>query len=250
VRAHVERRYSSPFDSPGPRLREYVLALRAVFAAFRGAPLAFEGRFYNLSLMNPTWSPGAIDAPDPPVDIAAVNPWMLRMAAEVADGVHVHPLNTPTYLRETAVPNLHAGNADKRMALFVPTFTAFGDTEEERAPWRNICRTQVAFYGTTPNYAFIFEQLGFPDITPRLRAAQKAGDMKAMTAVISDDVLAHFTVESDWDGAAAALHARLAPLEEHHDVNMVLYVAGMAAQAGGDTFERLGEVSRQLRQRG
>jgi probable F420-dependent oxidoreductase len=250
VRAHVERRYSAPFDPPGPRLREYVLALRKLFASFRGEPLAFEGRFYNLSLMNPIWSPSPIDAPDPPVDIAAVNPWMLRMAAEVADGVHVHPLNTPTYLRETVVPNLASGRAGKRMALFIPTFTVFGDTEEERARWRNVCRTQVGFYGTTPNYAFIFEQLGFPDTTPRLREAQKRGDMAGMTAIISDDLLPHFAVECDWDDAADALHARLAPLEEHHDVHVVLYVAGMAAQAGGDTFERFGEVARDLRSRG
>jgi probable F420-dependent oxidoreductase len=249
VRAHIERRYSSPFDPPGPRLREYVLALRAVFAAFRGAPLSFEGRFYNLSLMPPMWSAGAIEAPDPPIDIAAVNPWMLRMAAEVADGVHIHPLNTPTYLRDTAVPDLGAGSPGKRMSLFIPTFTVLGDTEEERAPWRDVCRTQIAFYGTTPNYAFIFEQLGFPDITPRLREAQKRGDLAGMAAVISDDLLPHFTVECDWDDAAAALHARLAPLEEHHDVNVVMYVAGMAARAGGNTFERFGEVARELRGR-
>jgi probable F420-dependent oxidoreductase len=250
VRAHVERRYSSPFDPPGPRLREYVLAVRAVFAAFRGAPLSFEGRFYNLSLMPPIWSPGAIDAPDPPIDIAAVNPWMLRMAAEVADGVHVHPLNTPTYLRDTVGPNLAAADAGKRMTLYVPTFTVFGDTEEERAPWREVCRTQIAFYGSTPNYAFIFEQLGFSDITPRLREAQKRGDIAGMSEVISDELLPHFTVECGWAGAADALHARLAPLEEHHDVNVVLYVAGMAAQRGGNTFERFGEVARAVRARG
>jgi len=247
VRAHVERRYSSTFDAPGPRLREYVLAMRAVFAAFRGAPLSFEGRFYNLSLMNPMWSAGDIDVPDPPIDIAAVNPWMLRMAAEVADGVHIHPLNTPTYFRETVVPNLSRDG--KRMSLFIPTFTVFGDNDEETARWRDVCRTQVAFYGSTPNYAFIFEQLGFPDTTPRLREAQKRGDMAGMTAVISDELLPHFVVEAPWGEAADAVHARLAPLEQDHDVNVVLYVAGMAAQAGGDAFERFGEVARDLRGR-
>src|SRR5580658_6131520 len=101
VRAHIERRYGSEFDPPGPRLREYVLAVKQIFASFRtGAPLAVEGEYYALSLLTPMWSPGAIDAADPPIDLAAVNPWMLRMAGEVADGVHIHPLNTPTYLRE------------------------------------------------------------------------------------------------------------------------------------------------------
>ena len=110
VRAHVERRYSSEFDHPGPRLREYLQAIRAIFRAFRGEEkLAFDGDFYNFSLLPRMWSPGSLDVPDPLIDIAAVNPWMLRMAGEFADGVHVHPLNTPTYLAETVLPSLAQG---------------------------------------------------------------------------------------------------------------------------------------------
>jgi len=49
VRAHVERRYGALFDHPGPRLAEYVRAVKACFAAFRGpGPLHFEGAFYNM----------------------------------------------------------------------------------------------------------------------------------------------------------------------------------------------------------
>src|SRR5436305_3190418 len=122
VRAHIERRYATQFDPPGPRLREYVEAVRAIFGAFRGdAPLKFEGSYWSFSLLPAQWSPGSIDVPDPPIDIAAVSPWMLRMAGEVADGVHVHPLNTPTYLRDTVVPSV-AG-----VDLAVPVFTAAGD---------------------------------------------------------------------------------------------------------------------------
>src|SRR6516165_11340403 len=88
VRAHIERRYGAAFDPPGPRLRDYVLAVKQIFRSFRtGEPLAVEGEYYNLSLLPPTWSPGPIDVADPPIDIAAVNPWMLRMAGQVADGV-------------------------------------------------------------------------------------------------------------------------------------------------------------------
>src|SRR3954454_22837179 len=126
VRAHVERRYSSPFDPPGPRLREYVEAVRAIFRAFRGDErLSFDGTYWSFSLLPAQWSPGTIGVPDPPIDIAAVSPWMLRMAGKVADGVHVHPLNTPRYLRETVVPSV--GDVE----LAVPVFTAVGDTDEE-----------------------------------------------------------------------------------------------------------------------
>ena len=251
VRAHVERRYSAAFDRPGPRLREHVLALRAIFRAFRGSePLAFEGEFYRFSLLPPIWSPGPIDPPDPPVDVAAVNPWMVRMAGEVADGVHVHPLNTTTYLRETLLPNLasgaqRAGRDPAGLAVFVPLFTVMGETDEERARWRETARTQIAFYGSTPNYAFVFDQVGFPGTTARLREAQKAGDLAGMAAVITDDLLAHFVVDAPWDGLAGAIVERCAAVAGH-DAHAVLYLAGMAAGQKGRTFEQLGDVARDV----
>jgi probable F420-dependent oxidoreductase len=245
VRAHVERRYSSEFDPPGPRMREYVLALRAIYRAFRGEEaLNFEGKYYRHTLLPAMWSPGKLKVPDPPIDVAAVNPWMLRMTGELADGVHVHPLNTPTYYRETLLPNLAAAGRDlSSFAIYVPLFTAVGDTDEEQARWREASRQMVSFYGSTPNYAFIFDQLGFEGTTDKLRTAQKAGDMAGMAAVISDDLLSHFTVEGTWDELPQRIADRCKPLTVH-DVQPVLYLAGMSAQTGDDTFERFGEVAR------
>jgi probable F420-dependent oxidoreductase len=251
VKAHIERRYSATFDPPGPRMREYVLALRAIFLAFRGAePLAFDGRFYSFSLLPPLWSPGALDVPDPPIDVAAVNPWMLRMAGEVADGVHVHPLNTVPYYRETLLPSLSdgaikSGRSPSSMTLFVPLFTVVGDTEDEMASWREICRTMVAFYGSTPNYAFIFEQLGYPGTTQRLREAQKVGDQAAMALAIPDELLANFVVEGTWSELPERIIDRCSTLR-NYDVRPVLYLAGMAAQRRDGSFERFGEVARSL----
>ena len=139
---------------PGLRLREYVRAVRACFEAFKGrTPLSFEGDYWSMNLLPAQWTPGPLDVPDPPIDVAAVNPWMLRMAAEVADGIHVHPLNTPTYLETTVVPA--AGAAE----LIIPAFTAPGETADEQERWRVGNALQVAFHGSI-NYAFIFEQLG------------------------------------------------------------------------------------------
>jgi probable F420-dependent oxidoreductase len=245
VRAHVERRYSSEFDPPGPRMREYVLALRAIYRAFRGEEaLNFDGKYYKHTLLPAMWSPGTLEVPDPPIDVAAVNPWMLRMTGELADGVHVHPLNTPTYYRETLLPNLAVAGRDlSSFAVYVPLFTAVGDTDEEQARWREASRQMVSFYGSTPNYAFIFDQLGFEGTTDKLRAAQKAGDMAGMAAVISDDLLAHFTVEGTWDQMPERIAERCKPLTVH-DVQPVLYLAGMSAQTDDDTFERFGDVAR------
>ena len=81
VRAHVERRFSAEFSHPGPRLREYVEAMRAIYRAFRGdEKLAFDGTYYSFSLLTPVWSPGPMEHPDPPIYVAGVRDWMCRMA--------------------------------------------------------------------------------------------------------------------------------------------------------------------------
>jgi probable F420-dependent oxidoreductase len=248
VKAHVERRYGVDFDPPGPRLRDYVLAVRAVFAAYAGdAALSHQGPYYRHTLLPPGWSPGRIDVPPPPIDISAVNPWMLRMAGEVADGIHVHPLHTPTYLRDTLAPNVAAGAATAgrdpaAVALLVPCFTAFGDTEAARAPWREAARTQVAFYGSTPNYAFVFDQVGGEGTTARIRERQKAGDIAGMAACVTDEVLSHFLVEGDADGIAAGIRSRYAGTAQR----VILYFAGRLWREDPTAFRALGEVARSV----
>lgn len=248
VRAHITKRYGADFDPPGPRLREYVLALRHIFRAFRRqAPLDFDGRWWKLSLLPDQWSPGPIDVPDPPIDVAAVNPWMLQMAGQVADGVHVHPLNTPTYLATTVLPELEAGaelsgrtRAD--LTVIVPCFTAVGDTDEERARWRELARLQVAFYGSTPNYGFIFEQIGHEGVTERIRERQKAGDLPGMAAVVTDDILEHFLVTASWDDLGPKLLERCGGTADR----VVSYFAGAAWTQDPASLDRWSAVAAQL----
>lgn len=242
VRAHIERRYSTDFDPPGPRIREYVEAVRACFRAFRGEEkLSFEGRWWSMSLLPGQWNPGAIDVDDPPIDVAAVNPWMLAMAGEVADGVHVHPLNTGPYLRDVVLPN--TTKAGRRPALIVPAFTAFGETDAERHRWREMARIQVAFYGSTPNYSFIFEQLGREGVTQRLREHQKAGDIAAMAGVIDDDLLAEFCTDGAWSAAPDLLRARYGGVADR----LVLYFAGVGWSQDEGALEPWTDVVRELR---
>ncbi len=255
VRAHIERRYGSEFEHPGPRLRDYVLAVKACFAGFRGGKLDHHGDFYDLSLLPAMWSPGPIDVADPTVDLAAVNPWMLRMSGEVADGVHVHPLNSPTYHETTLLPNLregrvrgHGSGSLDGFTAFVPVFTAAGDTAEERAQWRETTRTMVGFYGSTPNYSFVFEQIGRPGTTEALRAAQKAGDMAGMGAVIDDEILGHFMVEGAWAEMPDRIAQRMQPLRAAGlDVQPVLYHAGLTYRSDRATFDRFGVLAAALR---
>jgi probable F420-dependent oxidoreductase len=248
VKAHVERRFGAEFHPPGPRLREYVGAVRAAFRAFRGDErLAVEGDFYNLSLLPAQWSPGPIATADPPVDVAAVNPWMLRMAGEVADGVHVHPLNTPTYLATTVVPEVRAGaeragRSPDEVHLIVPTFAAPAHGADEQARWREMARMQVAFYGSTPNYAFVFDQLGAEGTTPRIRERQKAGDLPGMAAQVDDEVLAHFCISGDFAEVADGI------VERHQGTasRVVAYFAGMQWQQDPASLGPWGELARDV----
>ncbi len=243
VRTHVVRRYGSEFEHPGPRLRDYVEAVKDCFKAFRTGRLDHHGEFYDLDFITPQWSPGSIDAPDPKVDIAAVNPWMLRMAGEVADGVHVHPIGEPGYLRRHVLPGIAGGaaKADRSpsdVAVIVPVMTIVGDTDAERDAERELVRAQMSFYGSTPNYAFIWDEAGFEGTTARIREKQKAGDFAGMAAQVTDEHIAAFATESTWDGLADALRATYDDLASH----LVLY----NALANPERLERYGEVARRL----
>ena len=135
------------------------------------------------------------------------------MAGAVADGVHVHPFHSRRYLDERLLPGLRdgaegAGRSVDDLTLSVPVFTVVGDTEEERAQWRERARFQIGFYGSTKNYTFMFDMLGFDGTSAALNEKLKAGDLPGMAACITDEMLEEFTVEATWDGLADALHAK------------------------------------------
>lgn len=244
VRRHVVHRYGAAFERPGPRLRDYVLAVKACFSAFRTGSLDHHGQFYDLDYLTPQWNPGPIDAPDPKVDTAAVNPWMLRMAGEVADGVHVHPVGEPGYLRRHVLPGVAEGAARtgrpaSDIAVIVPVMAIVGDGDEERETQRESVRASLSFYGSTPNYAFIWDEAGFEGTTARIRERQKTGDLAGMAAQITDDHLAAFATESTWDGLAEALAEKYTGIAER----IVFY----NAMGDRERLERYGEVARRLR---
>ena len=248
VRTHVVRRYGTEFDPPGPRIRDYILAVKACFAGFRGEALDHHGPYYELTWLNRQWSPGPIEFDDPKVDVAAVNPWMLRMAGEVADGVHVHPIGEPGYLSRHVVPNVAIGaelgerSADE-VAIIVPVNLIVGDTEAERAADRELLRGMLSFYGSTPNYAFIWDEAGFEGTTARIREHQKAGDVLGMAGEITDDHLATFCTEATWDHLAQALVDTYQGLA----TRLVFYNAAMGRpETMHERLERFGEVARQI----
>jgi probable F420-dependent oxidoreductase len=220
VKAHLERRFSVPGERPAARIREYILALRAIFDAFaKRAPLRFEGEFHRFSLLTDFFDPGPIDVPDPPIYLAGVNERLARVAGEVADGFCVHPLNSPQYLSDVVLPSIEvgakqAGRDAGAVSLVAPVFTVVGEPGPELDRQRDAIRLQIAFYGTTPSYGRIFEVHGHPDMTAKLGGLLRAGDQAKMAAAIDDDLLDAFSVTASWDGLADALISRFRGVAE------------------------------------
>lgn len=195
-------------------MREYVAAVRAIFAAFRGAAkLDFSGDFYSFSLLPPEWAPGPISVADPTIYVAGVSPWMLRMIGGHADGLHVHPLHSVRYLEDTVLPALadgatEAGRDPDELAVVCPVMTAVSDDEDELHAQREQIRQRLAFYGSTPGYGGMFAAHGWTEAHERLRQLQREKAFAQMSAVITDEMLDAFAVTASWDGLADALHAR------------------------------------------
>jgi probable F420-dependent oxidoreductase len=246
VKAHVERRYGADFDPPGPRLKDYVEAVRACFRAFRGEePLHHDGPYYRMSLLPAMWSPRRHEFGDIKVDVSAVGEWMCRMAGEVADGVHVHPFHSLHYLRARLLPAVAEGakrswRSPDDVDLIVPVFAIPGDTPEERAELLELARARIAFYGSTRNYAFQFDDLGFEGTSARLNERLKAGDLAGMAATVSDEMLDHFAVVARWDEMADALIGRYRGVA----ARLVMYLGEDSLEADPANAGRWAEIAR------
>ncbi len=136
-----------------------------------------------------------------------------------------------------------AGRDPSDVKLAVPLMTIVGDTEEERAVLRERARTQIAFYGSTRNYGFLFDQLGFDGTSARINTALKAGDMAGMSALITDEMLPHYSVEASWDDLADVLRDRYDGLADR----LVLYFASEMWRRDRRALDRFGEVAKALR---
>jgi probable F420-dependent oxidoreductase len=244
VKAHVTRRYSSEFDKPAARLRDYVLAVRACFRAFnRDEKLAHEGEFYNLSLLPTDWAPKPHEHPMK-VDISAVGPLMMKVAGEVADGVHVHPLHSMPYIENRLLPGVaegaaKAGRDTSEIDLIIPVFACPGDTPEDRASYVARAKRQIGFYGSTPNYAFQFDDLGFEGTTSKIREKMKAGDIDGIADVITDEMLEMFAVVAPWDEMADRLIERYSG----RAARVVMYLGEPEMRRDADHLGKWGEIA-------
>jgi probable F420-dependent oxidoreductase len=214
VKAHNERRFSVKFESPAPKMGEAVQALRAIWDCWqRGTKLNFKGRFYTFDVMTPFFNPGPIDHPRIPVYIAAVNPHMCRVAGEFCDGMHVHPFNSPKYLREVVHPTVEeglraSGRTRKDFTYATASFVIVGDTPAERDQQAQMVKQQIAFYGSTRTYQPVLDAHGWGDLTSQLHRKSVEGDWAGMAGLITDEMLDTYAVTATYDTLAAKLRER------------------------------------------
>lgn len=214
IKPHITKRFSMPWSHPAPRMRELVLAIRAIWKTWEtGEPLAFRGEFYTHTLMTPFFDPGPNPHGNPKILLAGVGEHMTEVAGEVADGFLVHAFSTERYLREVSLPALEqgAGKVGKtRLDLTVsyPGFVATGSDEQSMEAAITGVRQQIAFYGSTPAYRPVLELHGWGDLQSELNTLSKRGEWVKMGELIDDDVLNAFAVVEPPDKVAPELRNR------------------------------------------
>src|SRR5215211_2981291 len=214
VKAHITRRFSMPWDRPAARLREYILALRAIWESFQSeGPLNFEGDFYRHTLMTPFFDPGPIEQPEIPIYIAGVNTRLANLAGEICDGFHVHPFHSPEYVRRTVIPAIAEGarqtnRGPEQVTLATSTFVITGENRERTTQQRESVRAQISFYASTPTYRTVLEAHGWEDVGEELGKLARDKKWDEMPKLITGEMLDAFCVEAAPEEVGPTLEER------------------------------------------
>ena len=217
VKGHNEQRYSTPWPSgPGPRMREYLQCLQAIFSSFQrpDQPTYFEGAHYRFTLIPPFFNPGPIEHPHVPVYVAAVNPYMAGLSGELCDGLRLHPVATFRYTREVLLPAISKGLAKggrqdlKSFDLVGAPFMALGRDEAEVEKAKKKLRHQIAFYASTRSYHAVLVHHGWEEIGAKLHRLSVSNKWSELPALITDDMLEEWAIISTYEKAADAVRAK------------------------------------------
>jgi probable F420-dependent oxidoreductase len=220
IRPHIEHRYGATWSAPAARMRECILAVRAILDAWQhGTRLDFRGEFTRHTLMTPTFNPGPNPHGVPPILLGALGPVMTRTAAEVADGLLVMPFHSTRHFRERTLPAVEeglrrAGRDGTDFAIEPQVILAMGDTPEEQAEAAVGVRRLLAFYASTPAYRPVLEVESWADLQPELNVLSKAGDFEAMAGLVDDTMLTTLAVRGTPEECAAEVRRRFGDVAE------------------------------------
>ncbi len=213
VRAHVERRYGAAFEHPVERMSEWVQAVRAVFERWQhGTRLDFEGDFTSHTMMPPLLAPQPLECGPPPILVGALGPRMVEMTTAVADGIVLHPMTSAGFLRtmvdERIAPGLDAAGRNRADFEIVGGALVGIHGDDDADAVRNGLRSMVAFYGSTPAYRPILDDIGVGELQPRLQQMTRAGEWHRLVDLVDDDLVDQLTVCGSPDQVARTLRER------------------------------------------
>jgi probable F420-dependent oxidoreductase len=215
IKPHITKRFSMPWSAPADRMREFMLAIRAIWRSWAtGEPLHFEGEFYTHTLMTPFFNPGPNPHGNPPIILAGVGPRMTQVAGEVADGFFLHGFTTERYIREVTLPRLLEGRAAAGkddldgFAINGIPFIVTGPDDAAVEAADTAVRKQIAFYGSTPAYRPVLELHGWGELQPELNALSKRGEWDEMGRLITDEIVDAFAIVAPPDQVARQLLAK------------------------------------------
>ncbi|MDC0213446.1 TIGR03617 family F420-dependent LLM class oxidoreductase [Gammaproteobacteria bacterium] len=240
VKGHNLRRFSVGWSPPAPRMREYVQSLRAIWDCWQhGSKLDYQGQHYQFSLMTPNFTPEPLSCGLPKIQIAAVGPAMMKVAAEECEGVMLHAFCTRKYLDEVVVPRLKTGvKASGRewedFEVSGGGFVATGKDDESVQKMFEWIRMRVGFYGSTPSYWPVFESHGLEDLGLELNAMSKEGKWDDMTLAVTDDVVRLFAAVGRHDEIVNEIANRFGGVAD---------IVGLPADTPSDLLSDIGKLS-------
>ncbi len=214
VRAHIERRHGLSWSAPAPWMRDYVGAVRAIWATWQtGEPLRFESEHYHLDLMVPLFNPGPIDHPDIPIFLSGIGPHMCALAGEVADGLRLHPVCTARFIDERVLPAVatgrqRTGRASTDVEICMKPLIGTAATEAQLATVVTTVRERVAFYLSTPSYREAFEIHGWGDIARAASQLSREKRWDDLADLVDDEMLHTVATIGTYDEIAARLRDR------------------------------------------
>lgn len=214
VKAHNERRFGVKWEHPGPKLREMIQVIHAIWDCWQnGTRPSFEGRFYNFTLMTPFFNPGPISYPKPKIFIAGVNEYICRLAGELCDGFHIHPFHSIRYLDAVVMPNISAGLAKagrmrSQIELSTTAFVVTGRNRDELEEAKAPVKQQIAFYASTPAYVGVLEVHGWGEVGRKLTELSKQGKWAEMANEITEEMLQEYALVALHDDLVDRLKAK------------------------------------------
>jgi len=218
VKGHIQRRYATPWTgAPGPRLREYIQCMQAMFKTFQNPkdPTYFEGEHYQYTMMAPFFNPGPIEYPDVPIYIAAVNTYNAKLCGELCAGLRAHPIATFAYSRDVLAPAIaqgakKSGRKLEDVDIVGSPFLALGADEEEVERAKQALKQNMSFYASTRSYHSVLKYHGWEDLGLKLHELSRQGKWTELPGQISDDMLEEWAIVGTYDELPAKLKARAA----------------------------------------